>query len=347
MKKDYLWDGSGEPDREIQNLERILSALRYNRPTPEFPGIAMPKSPERPRPLSWVFADWRPATLATVCAGLVLVIAASWWALHGRASYDVVGLSGTPLVGSTNIGAAGKLSVGQWLETDASSRARINIGEIGAVEVEPNTRIGLIRARSTEHRLSLERGVMHALIWAPPGQFIVNTPSAVATDLGCAYTLEVDVQGVGLLRVTAGWVAFERDGREAFVPAGAMCVTRPGIGPGTPYQSDASPAFSAALAQLDFQAGGCENRSAALATVLAEARGKDAFTLWHLLFRGEDSERSRIFERLAVLVPPPDGVTRAGVLSRNGRMLDLWWNALGLGDTSWWRNWERPWPAEK
>ncbi len=29
MKDDYLWDGSGEPDPEIQQLEEILGGLRY------------------------------------------------------------------------------------------------------------------------------------------------------------------------------------------------------------------------------------------------------------------------------------------------------------------------------
>ena len=36
---------------------------------------------------------------------------------------------------------------------------------------------------------------MSARIWAPPRLFYVNTPSAVAEDLGCAYTLEVDDLG--------------------------------------------------------------------------------------------------------------------------------------------------------
>ena len=29
MKDDYLWDGSGEPDPEIRELEDILGELRY------------------------------------------------------------------------------------------------------------------------------------------------------------------------------------------------------------------------------------------------------------------------------------------------------------------------------
>src|SRR5260370_32254410 len=34
---DYLWDGSGETDPEIQSLEALLGKFRHDRPTPVFP----------------------------------------------------------------------------------------------------------------------------------------------------------------------------------------------------------------------------------------------------------------------------------------------------------------------
>jgi len=60
---------------------------------------------------------------------------------------------------------------------------------------------------------------------------VVDTPSARAVDLGCQYTLNVDDRGDGLLKVTMGWVAFDTDGRESFIPAGAACRTRKRGGP--------------------------------------------------------------------------------------------------------------------
>jgi len=346
MSDDYLWDGKGKPDPKVQELETLLSTLRLQAPAPDFSRVVVPEIVPRKAP--WrIFATRRILAAVTALAAVVFVIVFARSSLQRRASYPVVSLNGAPRIGAKQIEEAGRLSVGQWLETDASSRARISIGDIGQVEVDPNTRIGLTLARPTEHRLSLQRGVMHALIWAPPGRFYVATPSAVAADLGCAYTLEVDPNGAGLLTVTMGWVAFERDGREAFVPAGAQCATRPGVGPGTPYQEDASTNFRAALAQLDFQPAGKGSRFEALNSVLAEARQKDALTLWHLLFSANEDERRLVYDRLAILVPPPGGVTRAGILGRNQGMLDLWWDALGLGDTNWWRMWKRPWPSSR
>jgi hypothetical protein len=212
--------------------------------------------------------------------------------------------------------------VGEWLETGSSSRAKIAVGAIGQVEIDPNTRVRLVETKPTEHRLELARGKMSARIWAPPRLFFVDTPSAVAADMGCAYTLEVDEQGAGILHVTSGWVALQFRDRESMVPAGAACVTRPGIGPGTPYFEDASTTFRNALWKIDFEPGNTTPDT--LEQVLVESRPRDTLTLWHLLSRVDGDGRARVFDRLALFAPPPEGVTRDGVLRRDERMLQLW-----------------------
>lgn len=261
-----------------------------------------------------------------------------------RPFWEVSRIEGQPVVGSKVIGEVGRLSLGEWLTTDDASRARIDVGQIGLVTVEPNSRLKLAEARDEEHRLAMTRGRMSALIWAPPRQFYVDTPSAVAVDLGCAYTLEVNDDGQAVLSVTAGWVAFESEGRESFVPRDGMCVTRPGIGPGTPYFNDASEEFKQALARFDTAGMDWPSRAAALGIILYQARERDALTLWHLLSRTFGEERGLIYDKLASFVPPPAGVTREGVLSRDKKMLDLWWENLGLGSADFWRMWKGPAP---
>src|SRR5262249_52395652 len=189
----------------------------------------------------------------------------------------------------------GRLGVGKWLETDARSRARVAVGQIGRVDVDPNSRLQLVESRAPEHRMSLEQGTIHARIWAPPRFFFVNTPSAVAIDLGCAYTLHVAEDGSGLVQVTHGWVGFEYAGRESFIPQQAVCATRAGLGPGTPRYEDAPNGYAAALARLDFGAADDPERAAALDLILTNARRRDALTLWHLLRRGTADERGRVF----------------------------------------------------
>ena len=228
-----------------------------------------------------------------------------------------------------------RLAKGQSISTDAHSRARLNLSDVGEVEVESNTKLSVLAIKPDEQRLALDHGTIHALIWSPPGRFIVNTPSAQTVDLGCQYTLNVDADGVGLVEVSVGWVAFENDGRESFIPAAAACVTRPGKGPGIPYYQDASKELIDAVHRFD--AGGGEPE---VAMILSQARPHDAISLWHLLRRVQPRDRGRVYDRLAQLIAVPASVTRAGVLAADPKMIDALWNTLDLGDTSWWRMWK-------
>ena len=163
--------------------------------------------------------------------------------------------------------------------------------------------------------------------------FFVDTPSAVAADYGCAYTLEVKDDGGSLLHVTSGWVALESKDRETLVPMGASCETRPGIGPGTAYFNDASQAFRDALSKVDFEHN-ATIRSAALTSVLDQARPRDTLTLWYLFKRFDGQDRERLYDKLASFVPPPPGVTREGLLRFDEKMMEQWEQVLGFTWTS-------------
>jgi hypothetical protein len=71
-----------------------------------------------------------------------------------------------------------------------------------------------------------------------------------------------------------------------------------------------------------------QGRADALSTVLAEARKKDAMTLWHLIARTGGTERADIVDHMAALVPMPQGVSRAGLVQGNAEMLGRWWDAV-------------------
>ncbi|HVL67681.1 MAG TPA: hypothetical protein VM364_10495 [Vicinamibacterales bacterium] len=322
---DYLWDRSGEVDPEIARLEELLAPLRH-RGTP-------PALPPRVRARG-VLTRVRPL----LAAAAALVLAAGVWFAWGaiRGGWRVEALAGEPLVNGEALDERGLLRRGGSLVTDAVSRARIRVGQIGRVDVEPDTHVALVTAGTREHRLALERGTIHARIWAPPRFFFVNTPWAEAIDLGCAFTLQVDDSGAGLLRVTHGWVQFAYGGREAYIPQGAVGATRPGFGPGTPRYEDAPASFAAALELLDFGAPDDPRRTSALHDIVSAARPRDALTLWHLLSRGSPEERLRVYERLALLASPPARATRDAVLAGDRPALDAWWDSFEIEGTSFW-----------
>ena len=338
-RDDYLWDGSGEPDPDVVRLETVLARHRHRGSLPALPARATVRRR---------FAVHAAMQILVTAASLVLVAAAAWFAHSMRSSgWTVQTLAGAPTVAGTPISGPARLPVGETITTDGSSRARVDVGSIGIVDVEPNSRVRLMVSRLGEHRMALDRGQIRALIWAPPRLFFVNTPSSTAIDLGCAYTLKVDDRGWGQIVVESGWVAFQYEGRESFIPENAICATRPGVGPGTPCYTDAAPGLAEALTILDFSPTTDVSRAAALDAVLKLSRRKDALTLWHLLTRGTPDERERVYDRLASLVPPPKGVTRDAVLRGDRKALDAWWDAFGLDTATWWRIWKQEWRIGK
>ena len=216
VNEDYLWDRSGPEDPEIARLERSLGMLR---------------APEPPAPLRLPSASSSRRRLLRrrdrAMPGLGRLRAAVrdrgdaddgggelWLSVNPygpRPSWQMSRLDGMPRVASQAMAQpTGQLPVGEWVETDGQARARIRVAHIGHVDVEPDSQVGLMSTRPGNYRLRLERGALQALILAPPGQFHVETPAAVATDLGCAYRLRVDERGESELRVTSGWVSLDR-----------------------------------------------------------------------------------------------------------------------------------------
>ena len=298
MNDDYLWDRSGPPDLEVARLEQRLAPLRYRH-----------RRLPRPSRAPWAVA----AAVVAAAAGLVLMV--------------------TPPAQGTGWQLAGNsLRQGQTVQT-GDSAVRIEAEQIGRVDLAPNS---VLRTAGGK-RLTLQRGELHAFIWAPAREFVVDTPSAQAVDLGCEYTLNVDDKGDGQLRVSMGWVAFQVGDREAFIPAGATCATRKKGGPGIPYFEDTSDAVRQGVARFEHSEPG------ALTALLAAAGPHDGLTLWHLLTRVPEAERGVVFDRFRDLVQLPEGVSRDGILHGDARAIDQCWNALGLENTGWWRGWERKW----
>src|SRR2546428_12501239 len=158
----------------------------------------LPKSIEPPRDLwpdiearlgagasgSWR-RRWYWVPLAAAAALVFLLLARG-----ERSAWDVTALAGRPLIGTKRLAASGRLRVGDWLQTDDSSRALIAVGRIGQVEVRPATRVQLVVASANEHRLALARGTIDAKVEAVPRLFFLETPARTAVDLRRADKLE-------------------------------------------------------------------------------------------------------------------------------------------------------------
>jgi len=318
---DYLHDASGAADPEVADLERALAPLRHDRPLDELAAAAAFARRARARR-----AQLASRVMPLAAAAVVAVLVGAYLLRKKpapRAGWAVTATAGAPRAGDRALTGAGQLGVGEWLETDSSSRARLAFGGgKGEMEVAPATRLRLSRTGPQEHRIELAQGTISAQVDMPPRIFVVDTPAATATDLGCAYTLEVEPHGAGRLHVTSGWVELGRAERLSIVPAGALCELTP-QGPATPRFEDASPDFTAALARFD------RGDAGALDDILTTARLRDSLSLWHLLSRTPAADRARVLDRmldLGALVPRT--TTREAVLALDPKALDALQNAL-------------------
>lgn len=304
---------------EIQFSARLVRQLSgVNAPSSVWNGIDAALAESRSdgsayggtRPTGYVFG--RPLRWAVAFALIAIVSGGAYWWTRETTP--------RPWEVAHTMGGARRMAAGEWVETDDSSKARIIVGSLGTVDVEPGTRVQLGQVRDSEYRLALSHGTISAEINAPPRLFIVDTPASAVVDLGCAYTVTVGEDGAGELHMTTGWAALEFNGRESLVPAGAICRTKRGSGPGTPYFEDASIALRQAVD--DFDSGKDARR--ALEVILNEARIRDTLTLWHLLSRVDSSDRERVYDRIAAVAPPPDRVSRDQILALDADALRRW-----------------------
>jgi hypothetical protein len=333
VDEDYLWNRTGPADADLLRLEAALGRFR------RVPPVPVRRSP-------WRRTIW---PLLAAAALLLLSVHRPGPDSVGRGAprsgtWALTSVRGAPRVGGRPAAADTVLPDGTTIVTDDRSTASLSAAEVGQVVVEPGSRLRVV-ASGGRHRLALDHGSLQVFIVAPPGRFVVETRSATAVDLGCVYRLRADEDGASLLSVEAGWVGFEFEGRESFVPAGASCRTAPGRGPGLPRYDEAPAEFLQAVEAFD-TASADGARTAAVRTLLRTARGADAFTLWHVLQRVPGAERAAVAAALAARVPPPRGVTRASAERLEQDSLDRWWDAFGLGEAEVWRRWKQPAPPD-
>lgn len=329
--------------REVERLLRDLPRDRVSDPEAMWSGIQSDlQSSDGARagePHVRVSLLRRPVRSRWAVAASVAVAAlggaagGTWWAFAPPAEWTVVAIAGTPSVAGSPLEDSATLAVGEWLETNAESRAALAVGRIGTAQIGPRSRLRLEHAGLTQHRLTLEHGSFHAVVSAPPRVFVVETPAVRATDLGCAYTLEMDSTGSGRLRVIAGSVELSRNGVTTVVPMGLAAEVEVAGRPGTPYPRDIPDAARDALHRID--AGTAADGDLDL---LLDAmhrpddhptyRRRSAITLWHLVQHVDPHDRARVYDRLTALFPAPERVTMEGTLALDRQMLERWRKAL-------------------
>lgn len=312
VKSDYLWDGTGAPDPEVERLERLLGRYRH-------------RGGDTRAPRSQLRLLRGAGIAAALAAGVMFYLA-----LVPRDGYLV----------SDNLGDTWYAQAGDVLDVGASG-AKVTIASLGDVEIEDGSRVRIVDTGTRAHALFLERGALRATITAAPRVFQVGTPSGLSIDLGCEYRLEVTEEERSRLSVITGQVAFTYEGREVYVPAGASCESAHGRGPTPPIFDDAPHELKELVEKLS--ATGVYAKfptklpydEGLLERLLDFDERADALPLFAMMTDSglPHGMRGAIFDRLHAVFDCPDDVTRPGILAGDARMREDWLAVIA----HWWR----------
>jgi len=259
--------------------------------------------------------------LALSALTLAIAAAAIFFLRPTGQAWDVRVIAGSPTIDGRP--GASQLREAQWLATAAGERATLTVPSIGTVTVEPDSRVRLVRSRQKQQQMELSRGTLHATITAPPRLFVVDTPAARATDMGCIYTLRVEPDGTTLLSVAVGWVELSGKQGVTRVSAGLECRTSADGVVALP-RAKASSLPEAQLAAFD----PARTDAGEFDALLASCGQPDGITLWHILQRVPEPRRAAVLDRLAALHPAPPDAPRDKALALDRTALEAWWNQL-------------------
>ncbi len=304
MSDDYLWDRSGAVDDEVARSETLLARHRFDPATSAPPAFEAPAAPaaRRGRARRLAIAG---VVLALAAAGVLLV---AWLRGSDAPSYRLHGVAGRT-----------RLRAGEELTTARGESARVEIAQLGEVELDGGSQLRVDDCGERVHSLYLARGSLRARITARPRAFQIDTPACRTVDLGCAYELTVDDDGRTSVLVTHGQVEMVFGGREVYVPAHARCEWTRERGPSWPMFATPSAALRDVLA---LAGPGGDAKGAALKAPkdfvderLRECTDGDTLTLWHI-YDGEGAPewlRESIHAALAREFPLPAGVDTASI----------------------------------
>lgn len=281
MSDDWLWDGTPPEAPEDKALVDALAPLRRDRPLPPLPERAPQK---RPR-------SWWPAF-----AVVALAAAALAWVFAPGEGWPVRSVAGAR---PCALGPC-RFAAGDLLQPPVGSTWEVQLDDAGTLQLAGGA--SLLRTPATEgYRLRLDEGELTAAVTAPPGAFVVETPSARVEDLGCAFTVTVTPDRTDLA-VHDGSVALRNDAGTSIVTAGSVARVDRGSRPRLPVRADASPELRAAVEDVE-RAGAPVATDTSLDTLVTLSTPEDLLTLWHVLQVVPRTERPPLLETMERLAP--------------------------------------------
>jgi len=218
----------------------------------------------------------------------------------------------------------GKLEKGTSLKVLDSSKAIVYIPRTGRIEVDQNTKLVLVKPNNRDNRISLLSGSIKIVTTAIIPNFTVELDNYSIRDVGGVFTVSIDNENSANVFVDFGMVEIFYKDNSFFLDEGYNCELPMGRRPGTPYRFDASDSLKKLIHWFDLKDGD----DSLVDKIVEQANQSDALTLLGLIPRVSPVKRQVLYQKISDYFPPPDDVTRMGVITLNSEMLESWWNEI-------------------
>lgn len=237
--------------------------------------------------------------------------------------WSVISIEGNPII-SGRPDKSDKWDQGETLVTDETSKASVQIPKVGTMEVGPNSLLVLDKAKDGANLVIMRNGKVSVINKEDMADFTLLLNDFEIVDRGGKFELEnLSVPGAKL-KVSTAFVEILYNGNSYMVNESHTCTLRKGFRPGIPVHKNASDSLLAAIELFDFGNGG----EASVEKIISLAKEEDMLTLLALIPVVPQLQRQIIFQEISNRFPPPESVTRAGIIRLEKDMLYRWWEEI-------------------
>jgi hypothetical protein len=258
---------------------------------------------------------------------LPLILIATGYYLYDYQKYnspwDVKNMKGEILINGS-YRHADNLSQGETLVSQSKSSAMLKIPKVGNVFVEENTVIYLEKAKDGGNRLNLKSGRIKVTNAVELPDLKIVFKGFEISDRSGEFTVSTGDSNNAAVNVNAGFVEIIYNELSTFVNDGYVCNLVDGYDPGTPYNNEASDSLKNEIKNFDYNYGG----DSSVDKIITLARQKDMLTLLAMIPHASQLKRQVLYQVITNKFPPPDDVTRMGIIKGDPKMLFLWWQEI-------------------
>lgn len=202
-----------------------------------------------------------------------------------------------------------------------SEEIRLLIKGEAEITLYPDTELTVVEAEERNNIVNLNKGKLLFNNLTIPPNFILLHKRMVVSDKQSKFLLEVTENDDVVIDVMQGFIEVEVQGDRIFVSNDYFCTIKNATSIQIPYHRKASEKLKSSLEYLQSN----KQDVGAVSTALLEAGEFDALSLLRLIEIVPPSSREIIYQKIKNLYPPPDDVTKEGILNLNEEMLEDWW----------------------